>query len=104
MFGNQDRLEVAVAITRVARGRVNATDLHHEIDVAVNRIRSQLLVMVDLELLQKVGVEHGKRMFEVCDKNDPFWKFAVHEYETAMKQTREVDRRRPRQRTQEKVR
>jgi hypothetical protein len=81
MFGNQDRLEVAVAITRVETGRVNATDLHRDIDVAVNRIRSQLLVMEKLRLLRKVGVENGKRLFERCDEDDLFWKFVVNEYE-----------------------
>ena len=90
MFGNQDRLEVAVAITRVELGRVNATDLHNEIKVATNRIRSQLLVMVELELLRPAGVENGKRIFERCNKNDPFWKFAVHEFETVLKETREL--------------
>lgn len=104
MFGNRDRLEVAVAITRVERGRVNATDLHRELDVAVNRIRSQLLVMVDMRLLQQVGVEHGKRMFEVCDRNDPFWSFAVHECKTVMRQVLEADPPRSRRRNKEKVR
>ena len=85
MFGNQDRLEVAVAISRVALGRVNATDLHRELDVAVNRIRSQLLVMVDLKLLREAGVEHGKRIFERCDADDLFWKFAQHEFEAVLK-------------------
>lgn len=104
MFGNRDRLEVAVAITRVERGRVNATDLHRELDVAVNRIRSQLLVMVDMRLLQQVGVEHGKHMFEVCDRNDPFWNFAVHECKTVMRQVLEADPPRSRRRNKEKVR
>jgi Fe2+ or Zn2+ uptake regulation protein len=104
MFGNQDRLEVAVAITRVERGRINATDLHREIDVAVNRIRNQLLVMEDLRLLQQVGVENGKRVFEVCNRSDPFWKFAVHECKAVMRQVLEADLPRSRRRTREKIR
>ncbi len=82
MFGNQDRLEVAYAITRVELGRVNATDLHRDIDLAVNRIRSQLLLLVSMHLLAETGGgEGGKRMFEVQDREDVFWKFVVHEFE-----------------------
>jgi hypothetical protein len=85
MFGNQDRLEVAVAITRVELGKVNATDLHRDIDVAVNRIRTQLLVLESLGLLAKIGDEDGKRMFERLDRDDRFWEFVVGEYETAIR-------------------
>ncbi len=85
MFGNQDRLEVAVAITRVELGKVNATDLNRDIDVAVNRIRTQLLLFESLELLKKTANEHGKRMFEVANPKDHFWKFAVAEFEMALR-------------------
>src|SRR3954452_25027830 len=81
MFGNQDRLEVAVGISRVALGEVNATDLHQDVDVAVNRIRKQLLDLESLELLTKTGGGGGKRIFKVLDPADRFWKFAVSEYE-----------------------
>jgi hypothetical protein len=81
MFGNQDRLEVAVAITRVELGKVNATDLHKDTDIAVNRIRAQLLALEALGLLAKTGDEHGKRMFERIDHSDRFWAFVVNEYE-----------------------
>jgi len=87
MFGDQDRLEVAIAITSVETGKVNPTDLHREIDVAVNRIRSQLLAMVELQLLRKVGIENGKRIFETRDPEDLFWKFAVHEFDTVLRHT-----------------
>jgi hypothetical protein len=82
MFGNQDRLEVAVATTRVALGKVNATDLHSDIDVAVNRIRAQLLVLESLGLLRRTANEDGKRMFERVDDNDRFWGFVVSEFES----------------------
>jgi hypothetical protein len=81
MFGNQDRLEVAVAITRVGLGKVNATDLHKDTDIAVNRIRAQLLALEALGLLAKTGDENGKRMFERLDDHDRFWAFAIGEYE-----------------------
>jgi hypothetical protein len=85
MFGNQDRLEVAVGITRVELGKVNATDLHRDIDVAVNRIRTQLLALDSLALVSKTGNEDGKRMFMQVDRNDRFWKFAVAEYEMVIR-------------------
>jgi hypothetical protein len=92
MFGNRDRLEVAVAITRVQLGKVNATDLHRDIDVAVNRIRAQLLVLESLQLLRKTGSEEGKRMFQRIDDQDPFWQFAVSEYESVVGQYAEDER------------
>jgi hypothetical protein len=85
MFGNQDRLEVAVAITRVELGKVNATDLNRQIDVAVNRIRTQLLLFEALELLKRTDKEHGKSMFEVADPEDHFWKFVVDEFEMVLR-------------------
>lgn len=81
MFGNQDRLEVAVAIARVELGKVNATDLHRDIDVAVNRIRAQLLALEAMGLLAKTGNEDNKRMFKLLDPDDRFWTFAVAEYQ-----------------------
>ncbi len=73
---------MAVAIARVELGRVNATDLHADVDIAVNRIRAQLLALQSLQLLAKAGDEHGKRMFDRVNAADPFWAFAVGEYET----------------------
>jgi hypothetical protein len=85
MFGNRDRLEVAVAITRVELGKVNATDLNREVDIAVNRVRSQLLVLESMHLLAETGGgEGGRRMFEVQNRDDPFWSFALNEFEQAV--------------------
>lgn len=85
MFGNQDRLEVAVAITRVELGKVNATDLHRDVDIAVNRIRTQLLALERLGLLGKTGSEDGKRMFKRLHPDDHFWKFVLVEYEMVVR-------------------
>lgn len=80
MFGNRDRLEVAVVVDRVELGRVNATDLNRAVDLAVNRIRSQLLALESLGLLRRTGNEQNKRMFEQVNPEDRFWKFAAEEY------------------------
>ncbi len=87
MFGNQDRLEVAVAIARIELGKVNATDLHREVDVAVNRIRAQLLALEGLGLLARIGDENGKRMFQRCHDEDRFWAFALGEFEDVLHDT-----------------
>jgi hypothetical protein len=81
MFGNQDRIEVAVAITRVELGLVNATDLHRDVDVAVNRIRAQLLALTAMGHLAKTGDQDGKRMYLRVDDGDPFWAFVVDTYQ-----------------------
>lgn len=86
MFGNQDRLEVALAITRVELGKVNATDLHRNVEVAVNRIRAQLLHFQSLDLLGATENELGKHMFKVLDPDDHFWKFVVDEYALIVRQ------------------
>lgn len=81
MFGNQDRLQVAVAITRVEIGRINATDLHRDTGIAVNRVRAQLLALESLGLLRRTGNEEGKRVFERLNRDDRFWAFALGEYQ-----------------------
>jgi hypothetical protein len=85
LFGNKDRLEVAVAITRVALGKVSATDLGRDLDMAVNRIRAQLLALEALGLLAKTGDEDGKRMFQRTSDEDRVWGFAVGEYEDVIR-------------------
>jgi len=80
LFGNQDRLEVAVAAARTALDSVNATDLHREVDLAVNRIRAQLLALEILGYLRKAGIKNGKRLFSRAEDNHRFWAFALGEY------------------------
>lgn len=85
LFGNKDRLEVAVAITRVTLGKVSATDLGRDVDMAINRIRAQLLALEALGLLAKTGDEDGKRMFQRTNDDDRFWGFAIGEYEDVLR-------------------
>src|SRR5207245_232311 len=85
LFGNKDRLEVAVAITRVVLGKVSATDLGRDLDMAVNRIRAQLLALEALGLLAKTGDEDGKRMVQRTNDDDRFWGFAVGEYDDVIR-------------------
>jgi hypothetical protein len=81
MFGNQDRLEVAVAVARVALGRVNATDLSRDVALAVNRVRAQLLALEALGLLTTVPTDDGRRVFLRVDDTDRFWSFVVDEFD-----------------------
>src|SRR5690349_6172809 len=67
LFGNQDRFEVAVAVAHSQLGRVNATDLHRVLDLAVNRIRAQLLALEAIGRLERLPDENGKRMFARVD-------------------------------------
>lgn len=90
VFGNQDRLEVAAAIASVELGKVNATDLHQDVGLAVNRIRAQLLALVRLGLLEKAGRDDGKRVFKVMDRGDRFWRFATAEYEMVIRNPPEL--------------
>jgi len=73
-----------VAIAQIELGRVNATDLARRVDIAVNRVRSQLLALEAMNLLAEVGGgEGGRRMFEVQNRDDLFWAFVQNEFEEA---------------------
>lgn len=85
LFGNQDRLEVAVAIAHTALDSVNATDLHRDIDVAVNRIRAQLLALETLGYVRATGIHNGKRLFSLANNEHRFWTFVVGEYDDCIK-------------------
>jgi Fe2+ or Zn2+ uptake regulation protein len=62
LFGNLDRLEVAAAIA-ASDGMVNATDLQWQLRIANNRVRTQLVVLAELGLLQHVEMETRKRHY-----------------------------------------
>jgi hypothetical protein len=80
LFGNRDRLEVAVAITLSPDGAVNATDLAKVTGLANNRVRNQLLVMAAAGLLAEMppGGEH-KRWY--VRQDSPFWQACLDLYE-----------------------
>lgn len=74
LFGNQDRLEVLVAIARSPDGLVNATDLQWEIGIAQSRVRSQLISLARVGLLSASQVG-GKRWYK--RRNSPIWDAAL---------------------------
>ena len=80
VFGNRDRLEVAVAIAR-SDGFVNATDLCRELDLAQSRIRNQLVALADVGLLvsASLGADERKRWYG--RKTSPFWELCNVLYE-----------------------
>jgi predicted ArsR family transcriptional regulator len=70
LFGNMDRLLVAVAIAR-SDGAVNATDLSIELGVFNNRVRNQLVVLAEAGLLQAMPTADRKRWY--LRRPSPFW-------------------------------
>jgi len=79
MFGNLDRLEVAVAIALSEDGLVNATDLSWELRIANNRVRAQLLALAELGLLRpSPGDTAGKRHYLRLE--NPLWQTCLDLY------------------------
>jgi hypothetical protein len=79
LFGSIDRLEVAVAIALSDDGVVNATDLHWDLRLAVNRVRAQILALADSGMLtESIAGENGKRMF--VRVSGGFWDFCLEWY------------------------
>ena len=79
LFGNRDRIDVAVAIALGEDAAVNATDLAAEIGLANSRVRAQLLAFADAGLLSRV--EPGgelKRWYR--RENNPFWQSCLALY------------------------
>ena len=78
MFGNLDRLDVAVAIA-LSDSVVNATDLSWSLRIANNRVRAQLLALAELGLLRPEPLEGStKRHYLRLDK--PFWQTCLDLY------------------------
>jgi predicted transcriptional regulator len=72
LFGNRDRVEVAIAIARSNTGMVNAAELSYEIGLQNNRIRAQLKTLADAGLLQEMPREaSGRVWYERRDSS--FW-------------------------------
>ena len=84
MFGQSDRLLVAVAVALSPDGVANATDLQWELHLAANRVRAQLLTLADLGVLSE-GQEglKGRRMF--VRRPSPFWAFCLDGYAAALR-------------------
>lgn len=80
LFGNRDRLDVAVAIARSKDNAVNATDLSIDLGVFNNRVRNQLVALADAGLLQAMPTG-GDRKRWYLRRQVPFWDACVHLYE-----------------------
>jgi hypothetical protein len=73
LFGNRDRLEVAVAVARSKDGFVNATDLGEVLPGwQNNRIRAQLIVLASVDLLE-VAPRAGPGRVWYMRKPGSFW-------------------------------
>lgn len=74
LFGNRDRIDVAVAIARSHDDAVNATDLAAETGLINTRVRSQLLAFAEVGLLTEVPPTGGELKRWYVRQDSPFWK------------------------------
>jgi DNA-binding MarR family transcriptional regulator len=72
LLGNQDRLEVGVAIARSEDGSVNATDLGVELGMAQPRVRNQLVAFEKAGLLDRMPKSGDVKQWFLRQKS-PFW-------------------------------
>ena len=80
LLGNQDRLEVAAAVARSEDRMVNATDLGLELGLAQPRVRKQLVVLEEAELLERMPKAGDvKQWFR--RRESPFWDACLMLYE-----------------------
>ncbi|MGN6202573.1 MAG: ArsR family transcriptional regulator [Solirubrobacterales bacterium] len=80
LLGNQDRVEVGVAVARSEDGAVNATDLALELGIAQPRVRNQLLVLEKAGLLQRMPKSQDVKQW-FMRLESPFWNVCVVLYE-----------------------
>jgi hypothetical protein len=73
MFGNADRLDVAIAVASAPDGVVSATDLQWKLQLANNRVGAQLRVLQRAGLLQEAPVSGPRRMRMFVRVESPFW-------------------------------
>jgi hypothetical protein len=78
MFGNLDRLDVAVAIA-LSDGVVNATDLSWSLRIANNRVRAQLIALTDLGFLQPDETASSRKR-QYLRLDNPFWETCLRLY------------------------
>lgn len=77
LFGNRDRLEIALAVARSEDGTVNATDLARALEGwPNNRIRAQLVALSNAGLLSAMPRDGSGRIWYV---REPalFWKACI---------------------------
>lgn len=80
LLGNQDRLEVGVAVARSEDGMVNATDLGLELGIAQPRVRNQLIALEKAGLLARMPRSGDvKQWFRRGDSR--FWSVCLVLYE-----------------------
>jgi hypothetical protein len=72
VYGNRDRLQVAVAVARSDSGLVNATDLAEETGLVNTRVRAQLIAFAEAGLLEAMPPDAGKRWYSRVES--PFWR------------------------------
>jgi hypothetical protein len=72
LFGNADRLEVALAVAE-SSGLVHAQELADRLGISPPRVRAQLLAFVDADLMRVLPRSGLVQNYERIE--DPFWEF-----------------------------
>jgi DNA-binding transcriptional ArsR family regulator len=72
LFGNADRLEVALAVAE-STGLVHAQELADQLGISPPRVRAQLLAFVDAGVMTVLPRSGLIQNYERLD--DPFWSF-----------------------------
>lgn len=75
LFGNADRLEVAVAVAASSSGVVFAQELADELGISPPRVRTQLLAFTEAEVMTKLPRYDRVQSYERRDH--PFWQLAL---------------------------
>jgi DNA-binding transcriptional ArsR family regulator len=75
LFGNADRLEVAVAVA-TSHGMVHSQELANQLSISPPRVRSQLLAFVEAGLMEALPRDGLIQYYIRLD--DPFWQSVVH--------------------------
>jgi hypothetical protein len=71
LFGNADRLEVAIAVARSSSGVVHAKELANELNIDAPRVRTQLRAFVEAGVMVLLP-RHGQTV-DYERRPDPFW-------------------------------
>jgi hypothetical protein len=76
VFGNADRLPVAIAVARSEEGIVCATDIGWEASISPARAGAQLRAFADLGLVAALPVEPGRKRW-YWRQPSPFWETCI---------------------------